>query len=253
MGGRPVLWHIPVSHYSEKARWALDHKRFPHRRRVILPGGHMLVSGWLTQGQSKTFPVLDFGDRAIGDSSAIIAELERLSPERPLYPDGTDERNRALELEEFFDEELGPQIRLLMWHETRRDPERMADLAEQMAPQALANLPGARAFARTFASTFVAARYGVADDSAAAEAREVVVACLDRLDAELASSDSGYLVGDSFSVADLTAASLFYPMVNPPNGPAMVKDFPPALEEFLAPLRERPSYEYVDRMYREQR
>ena len=122
MGDRPVLWHIPVSHYSEKARWALDHKRFPHRRRVILPGGHMLVSGWLTQGRSKTFPVLDFGDRAIGDSSAIIAELERLSPERPLYPDDTDERNRALELEEFFDEELGPQIRLLMWHETRRDP-----------------------------------------------------------------------------------------------------------------------------------
>jgi glutathione S-transferase len=250
---RPVLWHLPVSHYSEKARWALDFKRFPHRRRVILPGGHMLVSGWLTRGQSKTFPVLDLGDRALGDSSAIIAELERRVAERSLYPVETAERARALDLEEYFDEELGPQIRLLMWHETRRDPQRMADLAEQMAPQALTGLPGSRAFARWFAANFVPARYRVAADSAAAGARVAVLAALDRLDAELEASGGEYLVGGSFSVADLTAAALFYPMVNPPNGPAMVKDYPPALEEFLAPLRERPAYAYVARMYREHR
>jgi hypothetical protein len=23
---KPTLWHITISHYSEKARWALDHK-----------------------------------------------------------------------------------------------------------------------------------------------------------------------------------------------------------------------------------
>jgi hypothetical protein len=23
----PLLWHIPLSHYSENARWALDYKR----------------------------------------------------------------------------------------------------------------------------------------------------------------------------------------------------------------------------------
>lgn len=249
----PVLWHIPVSHYSEKARWALDYKRFAHRRRVILPGGHMLVSGWLTHGQSKTFPVLDLGDRAIGDSSAIIAELEERVPEPPLYPSDRADRERALELEEYFDEQLGPQIRLLMWHETRRDPQRMADLAEQMAPRALANMPGSRAFARAFATTFTQLRYNVADDSAATAARDAVLAALERLDSELEASGGGYLVGDSFSVADLTAAALFYPLVNPPNGPAMVKDFPPALEEFFAPLRSRPAFEYVGRMYREHR
>ena len=30
---KPVLWHIPVSHYSEKARWALAHKGIEHERR----------------------------------------------------------------------------------------------------------------------------------------------------------------------------------------------------------------------------
>src|SRR4051812_43686025 len=40
--GRPTLWHISVSHYSEKARWALDHKQLPHRRRAVsIPGLHI--------------------------------------------------------------------------------------------------------------------------------------------------------------------------------------------------------------------
>src|SRR5438876_533678 len=30
--GIPVLWHLKVSHYNEKARWALDYKRIPRAR-----------------------------------------------------------------------------------------------------------------------------------------------------------------------------------------------------------------------------
>src|SRR5262245_9222949 len=33
----PLLWHIPLSHYSEKVRWALDYKGIPHRRQVLGP------------------------------------------------------------------------------------------------------------------------------------------------------------------------------------------------------------------------
>ena len=42
-------------------------------------------------------------------------------------------------------------------------------------------------------------------------------AALDRLESELGVSE--YLVGEEFTVADLTAASLFYPLVLPPEGP----------------------------------
>jgi hypothetical protein len=28
--GKPTLWQLDISHYSEKVRWALDHKRVPH-------------------------------------------------------------------------------------------------------------------------------------------------------------------------------------------------------------------------------
>ena len=40
-GSKPVLWHIEISHYNEKARWALDQKGIEHERRAPTPGAHM--------------------------------------------------------------------------------------------------------------------------------------------------------------------------------------------------------------------
>ena len=97
----PVLWHIEISHFNEKARWALAHKGVEHRRRAPTPGGHMIVALWLTRGRNKTFPLLQLDGQAIGDSTAIIAALERRFPDPPLYPEDPAERRRALELEEF--------------------------------------------------------------------------------------------------------------------------------------------------------
>jgi glutathione S-transferase len=102
----PTLWQIDVSHYSEKARWALAWKGVEHRRRSPVPGAHMAVALWLTRGAHYTFPVLGIDGRRIGDSTAIVAALEELHPEPPLYPADIAARRRALELEEFFDEEL---------------------------------------------------------------------------------------------------------------------------------------------------
>src|SRR5438094_8285472 len=108
----PVLWHLKVSHYNEKARWALDYKRVAHVRRAEMPGRHQRTARRLTG--CETLPVLVLNGEAIGDSTRIIAELERRHPEPALYPaDGAD-RQRALELEDFFDEELGPYTRLLV-------------------------------------------------------------------------------------------------------------------------------------------
>ena len=73
---------------------------------------------------------------------------------------------------------------------------------------------------------------------------------LDRLEQEL---DGGeYLVGGRFTVADLTAAALLYPLVLPPVGPRL-PDPPEALERFRAPLKERAGYRWVEEMFRRHR
>ncbi len=78
------LLQFPYSHFNEKARWALDYKRLPHRRRNLLPGPHVLQLKRLT-GRTQV-PVLRLGDRLVSGSAQIIDELERRVPEPPLYP-----------------------------------------------------------------------------------------------------------------------------------------------------------------------
>src|SRR5436305_13274063 len=80
----PVLWHLKVSNYNEKARWALDFKRVAHERRAVLPGPHRALARALTG--ASTLPILVLGGEAFGDSTHTIEELERRHPEPALYP-----------------------------------------------------------------------------------------------------------------------------------------------------------------------
>ena len=57
-----------------------------------------------------------------------------------------------------------------------------------------------------------------------------------------------------FTVADLTAASLFYPVVLPDEGPTEGDGTAAAgMEAFRDPLKERPGYLWVEEMFRRHR
>ncbi len=248
---KPVLWQIDISHYSEKARWALDHKRIDHVRRTPFPGAHIPIAFFLTGGAPPTFPVLQMDGRAIGDSTAIIAALDAKYLDSPLYPSKPEERARALDLEDWFDENLGPHTRLLPFYELIQEPGLLAELAASSVPGPLAKAkPVVGAYARSYASL----RWGANSGERAARAREGIVAALDKLEAELAEGEGEFLVGDRLSVADVTAASLFYPLVVPPEGPLSPElPRPAAFERFRAELRDRPGYRWVEETFRRHR
>ena len=109
----PLLWHISFSHFNEKARWALGFKRIPHKRRVL--GANYLFRAWRATGRG-TLPILFLDGKPVGDSTAIIAALEQWQPEPALYPQDPAQRRRALELEDYFDEVLGPSLRAALGH-----------------------------------------------------------------------------------------------------------------------------------------
>ena len=244
---KPVLWQIKVSHYSEKVRWALDYKGVEHERKAPPPGAHMGIALAKSRGASKTFPLLDLDGRTYADSTDIIAALEERWPEPPLYPSDPEERRRALELEDFFDEEVGPYARRYAWHVITADREAAGRLLAQELPGPAA---GAAPYLAPVAAGFLQLRYGVKDKDGAAEARHKVEAGFDRLESEL--GDNDYLVGESFTVADLTAAALFYPTVLPPEGPAL-PDPPAAYLEFRDSFADRPGFKWVERVFREHR
>lgn len=242
-----VLWQLQISHYNEKVRWALDYKRVPHRRRSLLPGIHRVQAKRLT-GDTETTPVLTVDGRSIGDSTRIIAELEQRWPRPPLYPEDEGLRRRALELEEFFDEELGPHIRRAAYQELLPYPGQVVPLFTYGK-----RLP-ARILVRTaFPLLRTGMRKAMRINAEAAErSRRKTVAAMDRLESEI--GPGGYLVGNSFTVADLTAAALFYPVAQPPQFPyPSVTDPPESAREFLDPLAERPGGEWVAEMYRRHR
>jgi glutathione S-transferase len=224
----PVLWHLTVSHYNEKVRWAFDYKGIPHVRRTTIPGAHPRVAKKLWGG--RTFPVVDFGDEVVGDSTDIIAAIEQRWPERPLYPDKPEAFTEALALEDYFDEELGPCTRLLAIQ--RLLPDRRL-MFEAFAPQ----LRGRRRLVATAMYPLVRRRVkgdlGI-DEASADEAWTRCEAACRPFAAAL--REGRYLVGDRFCVADLTLASLLSPIVAPEQYP------------YSQPQRDHPSFADLRRL-----
>jgi glutathione S-transferase len=242
----PVLWQFRFSHFNEKARWALDWKGFPHLRRSLVPGLHIPRVMWLTR--QKAVPVLVVDGQAIPDSTRIIEALERLQPEPALYPRGEAERRRALALEDYFDEELGPHIRRVLFHEL---------LPFTDAAAGVLTVGCGRAIRTVYRALFPAIRAAMRldmgiDDAGARRSREKVLAALDHLEAEL--GPAGYLVGDRFSVADLTAAALLLPLVMPPEFPYLPQvSLPEPVATYRASLADRRAVRWAAEMYRRHR
>ncbi len=248
---KPTLWQIDISHYAEKTRWALEHKGIDHVRRSTLPGMHIPVALVLTRGGQPTLPILQLDGRTIGDSTEIIAALEAAYPEPPLYPLDAAERARALGLEEWFDENLGPHSRLLPFYELIQEPDVFAEVAAQAVPPPLGK---AKSVVGAYARAYTSIRWNANSDEDAVRAREAIVAAFDKLEAELERGEGEFLVGDSLSVADVTAASLFYPVVGPSEGP-LDPDLPTpsALERFRESLSERRGFKWVEETFRRHR
>jgi len=242
-----VLWHFPISHFNEKVRWTLDLKRIPHRRQAL--GPDYLLKAWWATGRG-TLPVLHIGRRAIGDSTRIIAALEELVPEPPVYPRDETARRRALALEDWLDEEFGPAVRsaLVGTLFMSDDTVSAVDVLTTGMP------PSAGRFIRP---VFPAFRkfyfYRHRIDAEKAEGyRRTVLDGMDRLARERGERD--YLVGDAFTVADLTAAAMLGAVVQPPEmqyPPAV--PYPPVLAEFHRAVLGHPMAAWATEMYRRHR
>jgi glutathione S-transferase len=240
----PILWHLDMSHFNEKARWALDYKHIPHERRSVFPGTQEIRARTL-RGGTSTLPVIEIDKTRIGDSTHIIEELERRWPDPPLYPADPEQRRKALELEDFFDEHCAHEMRRVIFDELLRHPELMAKAAGTDRRR------GGAAVGMVYPVVDRAVRWKYkVNEEATAEAREVVLRAMDRIEQEL--GPSGYLVGDSFSVADLTAAAIFAVLVLPPEFPypqLEPEELPDGLREWREPLTARPAWRYVLDMY----
>ena len=96
----------------------------------------------------------------------------------------------------------------------------------------------------------IRADYSIDPDSDA-KPRAAILAAMARLEEELDGGD--YLVGDAFSVADLTAAALFTPIIRPPERPFLPESMVPAVQQFGDELMAQPGGQWVLDTYRRHR
>ncbi len=237
-----LLHQFTFSHYNEKVRWALDFKRIPHRRRSHLPGPHAIAITRLS-GQ-KSVPVLCLEDGVTAGSAAIIDVLERRYPEPPLYPAAEPERAQAKEVQRWFDEEVGPHLRRAFFFALLPDSRYIAELflidrGALVRASYRAAFPAIRAvMKRDMAITADGAEYGRARTKEA----------LDRVIQRAAGG--GYLVGDRFGIADLTAAAILSPAFLPPQFPyPLPQPVSPFLERWCALWADHPAASWVREIY----
>jgi glutathione S-transferase len=242
----PTLFQFRFSHFNEKARWALDWKGIPHRRRSLVPGLHIPRVVWMT-GQKST-PVLVLDGKRITDSTSIVAALEALKPTPPLYPATEPERRRALELEDFFDTQLGPPLRRVLFDALLPDADYSTALFTAGRGAALRTV-----YRATFPALRAAMRVDMGIDAkGVAAAHPKVTAALDRIAAEL--GPSGYLVGDTFTVADLTAAALLSPITTPPEyAYPLPGPYPGAAAALCATFAAHPAFRWARDIYHRHR
>jgi len=226
------LWQFPYSHFCEKTRWVLDYKKLPHRRRSLLPGFHIPTVRKVT-GKTQV-PVLFIDGEVVADTEVITQRVETVHPDPALFPSG-DLRDPALEWERRLGEKLGPFIRRAWFYDLLQHKDYALSVFCVGAPD-----KAARRYRRWWWLLKVAFKLSMGvSKKKAAVAWERTETMLD----EIASATSGreYLVGDSFTIADLTAAALLCPMF-PKEWHVLGEPVlpPPDLAEVAVRYREHP-------------
>ena len=118
-----TLHALPPSHPCMTAEAALRLKGLDYERVDFQPGPHAGQMEALYGEGRTTVPGLMVGDDPVHGSRAILARLEELEPEPPLYPE--DSAAAIREAEEWGDVELQDLGRRLTWGALQFRPEAM--------------------------------------------------------------------------------------------------------------------------------
>jgi glutathione S-transferase len=241
---------IPISHYCEKARWALDRARIAYREERHVQGIHRLAAR--RAGGGITVPVLVTSEEVLGESEAILEWVDQRSPsELRLLGSHPHERSEIRQLCRRFDAELGPRGRRLMYVHMFGQ----RDLALEFNNQGVPGWEGrVLRWGWRPAARFVARELNIYP-GVEAEDEPVIWREFDFVADRLADSES-YLCGDRFSAADLTFAALAAPMILPANyGVPLPRPdvLAPAFAALISRAREHPAGQFALSMFAEHR
>jgi glutathione S-transferase len=192
------LYVVHGSHPCATVERALQLKGIPYRT-VELPASLHAPIQRVLFGR-RTVPGLRLDGERISGSRAILARLEQLHPEPPLFPAHPAARERVEEAERWGEETFQPVGRRVLWFALRGNPEAALSYSEH------SRLPIPEAVARLSLPLIARAEFvlnGVTEETVRADL-EALPGYLDKIDGWIA---EGVIGGEQPNAADLQIAS----------------------------------------------
>ncbi len=204
---RPSLYIFTISHYCEKARWALEHLGFDPQICTLAPGSHLQTAKSLGL-QRGSVPFLTIESTTIQGSDSIIdwADQQPVSDGRL-----GSQNNDVMEVEKRLDEKLGVHIRRWFYSEA------ILECPELVKPIFMHDISVLEKFKLSVKWPIIRKLMIQRMDlgyQQGLESLEIVLQEITWLES-LIGDENSYLVGDQFSRADIAAASLLAPLVGP--------------------------------------
>jgi glutathione S-transferase len=263
---------IPVSHYCEKTRWALTRLQVPFLEERHMPPFHRFATRKVAERSAtileternmsplnrfvvqqvggQTVPILITPTAIFRSSDAILQYADTIAPdELKLYPTNPQQRHQVDQLVESFNTQLAPAVRLWTYSYIMDRPDLVRSLWCEGVPRYESMLfPVVFGWMRSN----VVQMYDISEASAIA-ADQTIGQIFETVDGLLADGRS-YLVGDRFSAADLTFATLAAAMVTPEGYgvkfPA-ISQLPDRMGNRIQALRGTAAGQFVLRLYQE--
>lgn len=241
---KPILYVFNISHYCEKAHWALDFFGIEHQVRHVMVGTHRRIAKKLGAARGSV-PFLQTGDGVISGSSAIIDWCEAQPRAHPVSLAGDDpEQVRAIEKR--LDDVVGVHVRRFYYSDA------LGTAPASVRPYFSNGLPLWQRAAVTLVWPRIVQMMvkgmdlGPAQGLASRAILETELAWLDGLLAD----GRPYLTGNQWTRADLTAASLLSPLVAPKEHAMYhAATYPEAVASTMRAWAERPILRFVRRVY----
>jgi glutathione S-transferase len=243
------LLTIPISHFCEKARWALERAGLDYVEERHVQGIHQMVAR--RAGGGTTVPVLVTEEGVFAESEDILRYAdERIDDDRRLFPEGPL-RDPVVALCRELDEGLGPDGRRLMY----------AQMLELKGPMLRVNNQGVPAWEARMMSALwpLVKRWGRRELGIGADTvrvdEENVRRAFDGI-AERLADGRPHLCGERFSAADLTFACLAAAVVVPPEYGVRLPqphELPEHIAHMVRAFREHPAGAYAMELFRTER
>jgi glutathione S-transferase len=239
---------IPISHYCEKARWALDRAGLHYQEERHVQGVHRLAAR--RAGGGSTVPVLVTPDGVLAESEVILVWAdERMAPERRLLPGEPAAREAVMQLCRRFDRDLGPRGRRLIYVHMLGQRELVLRFNNQGVPAWEGRvIRYGWPLVIPFMRHILGIRRGIE-----AEDESVVWREFDFV-AETLGRRGPYLCGERFSAADMTFAALSASVIAPPRYGVVLPqpdELDPGTAALVRRAREHPAGCYALKLYAE--